>query len=379
MKTHDDTAYDQMLLYFTDFLSSGLKGNKYLEKGLLTGVMRISHEGMLSGLNNLVTFDVFSDKTYASDYGFTEDEAKEICSITGLDFEEMRDWYNGIRVCGISIYNTFSIMSAAFHRGISNYWGNSGTLDIIKAIATPYQKNELMLLLDRASTRKTMINTKIGPKMLSNECNDSILHSLLVQSGYLSLVSWDPKKLIGEVSVPNLELGFVWREFIFGDILKNAQVNSFLRNMSDLDVLAANVESFLDSMFLKLSTFDLPSSEYKRPDGTSFKKIPELYYHHLVLSALIFLEATLNYKNILSNRESGDGRYDVWLDMHTVMVIIEFKSGVAGEKAETLALRASKQVKDNRYGAELGKPVIAIGCGFAMNKRVKVNCLRIEY
>ncbi|MDR1538439.1 MAG: PD-(D/E)XK nuclease domain-containing protein [Clostridiales bacterium] len=214
---------------------------------------------------------------------------------------------------------------------------------------------------------------------IRNSHVDSVLYSLLVQSGYLSLDSWDGEKLSGAVSMPSLELGYVWREFIFGDVLKDAQVNSFLSNLSDLDILASNVEKLLDCMFLKLPSFDLPATEYKRSDGKPYKKIPELYYHHLVLSALIFLEATLGYKCILSNRESGDGRYDVWIDLHKIMAIFEFKSGAKGEKAETLARRAAKQVRDSRYGAELGMPVIAIGCGFAVDKSIRVSCLRIDY
>jgi hypothetical protein len=55
--------------YLTQVPSAAMKGNMCLEKGLLTGVMRVSHEGMLSGLNNPQTYDVFEDRVYASDYG----------------------------------------------------------------------------------------------------------------------------------------------------------------------------------------------------------------------------------------------------------------------------------------------------------------------
>ncbi|MDR0458393.1 MAG: AAA family ATPase, partial [Burkholderiaceae bacterium] len=58
-------------------LTNGLKGNHYLKKALLTGVMRVSHESMLSGLNNIKTFDVFSDRVYTDDYGLTEEEKKK--------------------------------------------------------------------------------------------------------------------------------------------------------------------------------------------------------------------------------------------------------------------------------------------------------------
>jgi hypothetical protein len=379
MKTTVKKIYNGIRSYLTDFLSSGFKGNDFLEKGLMTGVMRITHEGMLSGLNNLDTFDVFSDNVYSSDYGLTEDEAKEVCDLTGLDLGIVRQWYNGIKIGGVDIYNTYSVLCAVSKKEIANYWGMSGTLDRVKSLIAPYEKSEILMLLDKGSILETKINQRIGPQMLKKDCEESTLYSLLVQSGYLSLDAWNSKKSYGAVSIPNLELASVWREFIFNDVLKSKRINSFFKHLNDMDALASDVEKFLDCMFLKFASFDLPAAEYKRPDNTSYKKIPELYYHHIVLTALIFLEATLGYKSILSNRESGDGRYDVWIDMYKVMVVFEFKSGAKGEKAEALANHATKQVKDKRYGAEMGRPVIAIGCGFALDGSIKVSCLRIEY
>jgi hypothetical protein len=96
--------YEETRRYFTTLLSVGLKGNNFLAKALLSGVTRISHEGMLSGLNNITTYDIFKDKVYPNDYGFTEAEMDELAVATGFDREQARDWYNGIKVGGQDIY-----------------------------------------------------------------------------------------------------------------------------------------------------------------------------------------------------------------------------------------------------------------------------------
>jgi hypothetical protein len=170
------------------------------------------------------------------------------------------------------------------------------------------------------------------PNAKEKNCDESIIYSLLVQSGYLSLNSWNSEKFIGTVSIPNLELASVWREFILSDMLKSKQINSFFKHLNDLDTLAIDVQKFLDCMFLKFSSFDLPATEYKMPDSTSYKK-PRIVLPPHCTDRSCFLEATLGYKSILSNRESGDGRFDVWIGMRIIMVIFEFKSGIKGEKA----------------------------------------------
>jgi hypothetical protein len=81
-----------------------VKGNLYLEKALLTGVTRISHEGMLSDLNNITTFDIFEDQVYNSDYGLTESEMTELSAACHFELSEARLWYNGIKVEGQDIY-----------------------------------------------------------------------------------------------------------------------------------------------------------------------------------------------------------------------------------------------------------------------------------
>jgi len=49
----------------TSFLSSALKDNPYLGKGMVMGVTRIIMANMFAGLNNLAVYDVFKSRKYA--------------------------------------------------------------------------------------------------------------------------------------------------------------------------------------------------------------------------------------------------------------------------------------------------------------------------
>lgn len=50
--------YDQVIGFMRNLLSGALKDNGSLEKGVLTGILRIAKESVFSGLNNLDSFTV---------------------------------------------------------------------------------------------------------------------------------------------------------------------------------------------------------------------------------------------------------------------------------------------------------------------------------
>ncbi|MBX9889787.1 MAG: AAA family ATPase [Amoebophilaceae bacterium] len=59
--------------FMRNLFSSCLKGNNALARGLLTGILRVSNDSMLSGLNNLTTYTML-DKAYSSHFGFSDEE-----------------------------------------------------------------------------------------------------------------------------------------------------------------------------------------------------------------------------------------------------------------------------------------------------------------
>lgn len=69
--------YDEMCNFMRVFLSGALKDNKHCHMGIMTGVLRVAKEDILSGLNNLRVWTVF-DEPYSQYFGFTEDEVAEM-------------------------------------------------------------------------------------------------------------------------------------------------------------------------------------------------------------------------------------------------------------------------------------------------------------
>ncbi len=221
---YDRDEYEEIKSYETTLLSAGLKGNRYLKKALLTGVMRVSRESMLSGLNNLVTYDVFSDKTYADYFGLIESEILELNKISSFDKEELKSWYNGIKIKGKAIYNIYSVLSYIQSGEFSNYWGRSGTIHIILKLMNDERKEAIIKLLN-GETLEAFVSRRISLNELNEEPDDSIFYSLLVQTGYLSLEQTDVSNW-STVKIPNRELMNVWKEFILSSVVKNSSKDS---------------------------------------------------------------------------------------------------------------------------------------------------------
>ena len=115
--------YPQMINLMRNFLSAALKTNPYLEKSVLTGILRVSKESLFSGLNNVEVHTLLSNQ-YSDYFGFTEQEIQTLLSRAGLEQQstDIRDWYNGYQAGKTIIYNPWSIMNCLVERGkLSGY------------------------------------------------------------------------------------------------------------------------------------------------------------------------------------------------------------------------------------------------------------------
>ena len=354
---HKNESYEEIRNFFTALFSSALKGNQYLEKAMLTGVLRISHESMFSGLNNIVTYDVFNDETYTDDYGFTEDEVEAINKYVEFDKSKLRQWYNGVRISGKPIYNTYSVMSYLFQNKFGCFWGKSGAMHIIAELLNENRKAALAKLLNNEQI-EVPLASRVSLCDLSKESNDEAFYSLLVQGGYLSLIETvKDKPAAGIVSIPNIELMLVWKEFILEKVFHAIpRIRTIFDNINSPSDFENDLEYFLRD---RLSFYDLAAEKGINPKSTQ-----ESLYHAFMLGILSAYE-NVNCGYPLSNRESGDGRYDILAIRPDVNIIFEFKACSKEEDMETNAEKALVQINTKRYGADLDKSKRLVKVGIA--------------
>ena len=369
LESYNTEIYDEVRLFETALLSSALKGNQYLEKALLTGVMRISHESMFSGLNNIVTFDVFSDSMYTDNYGLTDGEMECLSELAGFDINETRTWYNGIRIGGHAIYNIYSVMSYMTMGKYDCYWGKTGTMDMIIHMLNDSRKAVIAKLLNSEKVDVDMDN-RISLRRLSDNSDDQAFYSMLVQAGYLALEDAVLSRADNAtVSIPNTELMIVWRKFIFNSLYSSTpKIKTLFDNANDLSLFSKDVEYFLRD---RLSYHDL--SAYKNDDD----HIHERMYHVFMLGILCAYEDT-RFKYPLSNRESGSGRYDVLVEKPAGNFIFEFKVAESEKKLDERAQEALAQIETKRYGMDLStsKRLVRVGVAF-YGKMCIVRCSEV--
>ena len=337
--------YDEAITFMRNYLSAVLKSNPDLDFAILTGVLRIAKESIFSSLNNLEVASVASGR-YQNVMGFDDDEIKQIT----VDFHcpdklpEIKKWYDGYNFSGTNIYNPWSVINYILHDcNPSIYWLNTSGNSIVKELlkrTDKEQAQELQALLQGGS-----VNAKIDEGVIYSDIykNRNALYTMLLTTGYLTPVSKPVTRgfmLSAVLRIPNREIASVYATEIV-ERIENMEGNPNLLNFLE-NLLSGNAEGFSDELNKYLLTL---TSYY----DTANK---ETFYHGFVLGIVATLMP--EYK-ILSNRESGYGRFDIAIFPENKSkngVIMEFKVAEKESELHQTAEVALSQIDDMEYMAE---------------------------
>ena len=342
--------YDDTIAFMRNFLSNTLKDNIYLEKALLTGILRVARESIFSGLNNLDVYSILKEG-YSDKFGFTEVEIEKMLNDFNIvkEKDEFKRWYNGYLFGNTVIYNPWSTLSYLKDKNeyFMPYWVNTSENKIIKTILAKGSdglKKSFEELL-KGNTIETTIDENII--MADIEANENNVWSFLLLSGYLKVVDKIRKEdeIYYEVAIPNVEVKHMYNKIIkdwASESYVSSEYNEMLKALINFDYEVFE-EIFIDYVEKSLSYFDVSGEE------------PERVYHGFVLGMLVTLN---NTHYVLSNRESGYGRYDVMVipkDITKPGIIIEFKRARKNNKKtiEQLIEEAKTQIEDKKYETEL--------------------------
>ncbi len=339
--------YDDMTNLIRSCFESALKTNPSLEFAVLTGCLRVSRESIFTGLNNLKTYSITKNK-FSQYFGFTQAEMQEILQTFSLEqyAGTIAKWYDGYRFGLTEIYNPWSVLNC-IDSYLQNdmvacepYWSNTSSNRIVKRLIE--ESNERTKSMVEELINGTPIHTQIFEDVTYGtiDVNQDYIWSFLLFTGYLKIISCETvgDETYYDMVIPNVEIKSIYKNTIrswFIDHINRDSRTDILESVIHAD--AEKLEDLLCTWLTNtISCFDEQ----------------ENYYHGFVTG----LVSGFNGYMVVSNRESGNGRFDLVVKQRSRWhhaAILEFKVVEKYNQMTKACEDALKQIEEKDYEASL--------------------------
>lgn len=354
---YQNNYYEEMVEFLRSVFSSALKTNDALKKGVMTGCLRISKESIFTGLNNFTAYSVLNNISSES-FGFTELEVKQLLKDYNLSekMDEVKEWYDGYQFGNKEIYNPWStlmyvknITQDVYFKPIS-FWANTSGNDIVVKYIQNGDK-KLRKEFDVLMSGQSLIKY-IKPELTYREMdNINNIYSFLLLTGYLKVIK-DRGENQYELVIPNKEVYEIYKQSFMSyfEDYTTSRKGELYQELVDGD--AKKVNLLLNDILLRsISYFDNQES----------------FYHG-------FLVGLLNDYEVVSNKESGNGRFDVCVLPENILgtvVLIECKHSISEDDLIDDAKEGARQIVEQKYLEEhkFKKYENAIGYGISFYKK----------
>ena len=343
---HTMGFYEEVVGFMRNLLSGCFKDNRHLAYGFMTGILRVAKESIFSGLNNVVINSVL-DRKYSEYFGFTAGEVRKMASYYGKDeaFGQLCEWYDGYRFGDTDIFNPWSVVNYFGNRcEPRTFWLSTGSNDIIGEIMNEADEDicQKLTSLVNGESFTTYIDTSvIYPQIKSNP---SSIYSFLLVAGYLKVIRSSVSisgDYLCEVALPNKEISLVYRKEILQKLEKMIPQSTAIAVQQ---AIFSGDGQKLSEIIRKLLTQSV----------SSFDTAKENFYHGFMLGICALLSGSYT----TSNRESGEGRYDIQLSPVTktlpgILIELKAEKGRTGEELKALAQTALRQINEKKYDSEM--------------------------
>ncbi len=328
-----------------------------IRMGFLTGVSKIGHLSVFSGLNNLMDISLFEQ--YNDICGISETElhqyfdeeiyvfADKLKVSKDECYARLKAQYDGYRFCEDAvdgIYSPFSLLNALYSKKLNDYWFATGTPSF------------LVKVIKQTSFDLTSIaDQQVDSTLMANP--DSIFANpvpLLFQSGYLTIKDYNADGDFYDLKFPNLEV-------------KKGFFNYLLGFYAPMQGVAANTLIYK----LRMSLVDGKSEYFMRQLSALFARTPyqiqgdaekDFQYAMFIIVQLLGIDVQAEY-------QTSDGRIDLLIRTDKYIYIIEIKLGGTVDEAV-------KQIEEKDYGAPFAadpRQIIKIGVNFDKSTRKIVD------
>ena len=276
---------------------------------------------------------------YRTGIYYTDEDQKQIAE---EKLSEIKDWFDGYMFGHFEIYNPWSVISY-FNNNCrpKAYWSRTSGNEMIGQLIRNANSEmyESLSYLMQGKEIQAVIETDI----IYPEINDDpdMIYSFLLVAGYLRIketISTINDNLICSLAMPNREIKSVFQKEIL-DSCRAVFSGSLLRNF-ELAIRTENNALLTETL-----------QNYLLQSASVYDTAYESFYHGTIFGMLAVMSDSFY---ITSNRESGEGRFDVQLEPHDKKqtgFILEFKSekGLDETGLKKLAKEGIRQIRDQKY------------------------------
>ena len=368
LEAYSTGCADEMLSFMRGLLGSGLKDNSFLEKAVVTGIMRVAKESLFSDLNNLLVFSPF-DKQFQNYFGFTREETEALLEKAALrnTLPQVTSWYNGYTVGELQIYNPWSIMSFIYYKGeFRTFWVNTSEnkliYDLLKKASEDTRSAFNILLRGESIEKRVYENVS-----LRDMGEDGGLWTLLFYTGYLRATGIERQGnlLKCKLAIPNREILYFYQNAMERML---AQDHSLEWYQGFIDyLLRGDVPAFAERLQKILMTrFTLRELRHDYHEA-----------HYQGFMSGLLASISLDTYDIRNQGEGRDGYYDIAIiprgDKTKPLILFEFKavkeSDAPEEKCQRSANAALLQIDTKGYALPFEKQgytkIIKVGIAFS--------------
>lgn len=356
------TSKDQKeyLEFLRSLFKSSATTDKIFAAAYMTGILPVKKDGSQSAISEFDEYTMFEPEEFTPYIGFTEKEVQKLCSQHGMDFLQMKYWYDGYSFEQMTdIYNPNSVIKAIQKKKYRSYWSMSSAADSL----LHYINMDFDGLGKAAEKLLAGIPVEINYRTFKNDLvsfasRDDVL-TLLVHFGYLC---YDQEEQT--VRIPNEEI-----RQEFADMIRNVSHSETILRVRESDQL------LLDTIDRKENAVAAQIEKLHREEYS-----PRHYNSEQALRAVIKL-AYFVYKDHFVQLEelpAGRGYADiVYLpkkrsDYPILLIELKWNKNAKG---------AIDQIKNRNYPEILkdyGTDILLVGISYDKNDPEKKHSCIIE-
>ena len=328
---------EEMLSFMRGLLGSGLKDNPFLEKAIMTGIMRVAKESLFSDLNNLLVFSPF-DRQFQNYFGFTREETEALLEKVQLSqaLPQVTAWYNGYTIGELQMYNPWSVMNFIYYKGeLHTFWVNTSEnkliYDLLKKASEDTRSAFNTLLRGETIEKRVYENVS-----LRDMGEDGGLWTLLFYTGYLRATDIERQGnvLKCKLAIPNQEIWLFYQNAIERMLAADHSLDWYQGFIDYL--LKGNVPAFTERLQAILMTrFTLRELRHDYHEA-----------HYQGFMSGLLASISQDAYDIRSQGEGRDGYYDIAIvpkaDKTKALILFEFKAVKETEQVEEKCQRSAR-------------------------------------